>query len=94
MYVVYGKPSTPVATKSYVVNDASQDRTCEYNVSGMSVESCSLNTGNTARGAASTTAGTKTWVVDANRKVDVELLADELDATIGLIADDLAAARR
>ena len=35
-------------------------------------ESYSLNTGNTApRGAASTIAGDKTWVVDANRKVYV-----------------------
>ncbi len=72
MYVVYGKPSTPVATKFYVVNDATQNLTYEYNVSGMSVESYSLNTGNTApRGAASTIAGDKTWVVDANRKVYV-----------------------
>ena len=37
-----------------------------------SVESYSLNSGNTApRGAASTIAGDKTWVVDANRKVYV-----------------------
>ena len=36
------------------------------------IESYSLNTGNTApRGAASTIAGDKTWVVDANRKVYV-----------------------
>ncbi len=72
VYVVYGKPSTPATTKFYVVNDATQNLTYEYNVSGMSVESYSLNTGNTApRGAASTTAGDKTWVVDANRKVYV-----------------------
>ena len=72
VYVVYGKPSTPVATKFYIVNDATQNLTYEYNVSGMSVESYSLNTGNTApRGATSTIAGDKTWVVDANRKVYV-----------------------
>lgn len=72
VYIVYGKPSPAVTTKFYVVNDASQDRTYEYNVSGMSVESYGLNSGNTApRGAASTTAGTKTWVLDANRKVYV-----------------------
>ena len=36
------------------------------------IESYSLNSGNTApRGAASTIAGDKTWVVDANRKVYV-----------------------
>jgi hypothetical protein len=71
-YIVYGKPSAPVTTKFYVVNDASQDRTYEYNTSGMAVESYALNSGNTVpRGAASTTAGDKTWVVDANRKVYV-----------------------
>ncbi len=59
-------------TKFYVVNDAAQDQTYEYNVSGGSVESYNLNSGNTApRGAASTIAGDKTWVVDANRKVYV-----------------------
>ena len=72
VYIVYGKPSPAVATKFYVVNDASLNRTYEYNASGTSVESYSLNTGNTApRGAASTIAGDKTWVVDANRKVYV-----------------------
>ena len=59
-------------TKFYVVNDASQNLTYEYNASGGLVESYSLNIGNTApRGAASTSAGTTTWVVDANRKVYV-----------------------
>jgi hypothetical protein len=72
VYVVYGKPSTPATTKFYVVNDATQNLTYEYNVCGMSVESYGLNIGNTApRGAASTVAGDKTWVVDANRKVYV-----------------------
>ncbi len=61
-----------LATKFYVVNDASLDRTYEYNATGTSVETYGLNTGNTApRGAASTIAGDKTWVVDANRKVYV-----------------------
>ena len=59
-------------TKFYVVNDATQNLTYEYNASGELVESYSLNSGNTApRGAASTIAGDKTWVVDANRKVYV-----------------------
>ena len=31
VYVVYGKPSTPVTTKFYVVNDATQNLTYEYN---------------------------------------------------------------
>ena len=59
-------------TKFYVVNDASQNLTYEYNANGGLVESYSLNSGNTTpRGAASTVAGDKTWVVDANRKVYV-----------------------
>ncbi len=64
--------NTSLATKFYVVNDASLDRTYKYNATGTSVETYGLNTGNTApRGAASTIAGDKTWVVDANRKVYV-----------------------
>ncbi|MHB8974090.1 MAG: SdrD B-like domain-containing protein [Pirellulaceae bacterium] len=64
--------NTSLATKFYVVNDAALDRTYEYNATGTSVETYGLNTGNTApRGAASTIAGDKTWVVDANRKVYV-----------------------
>jgi hypothetical protein len=59
-------------TKFYVVNDATQNQTYEYNAIGGSVELYSLNSGNTApRGAASTIVGDKTWVVDANRKVYV-----------------------
>jgi hypothetical protein len=59
-------------TKFYVVNDASQDRAFEYTASGGLVESYGLNNGNTApRGAATTIAGDKVWVVDANRKVYV-----------------------
>ncbi len=64
--------NTSLATKFYVVNDASLNRTYEYNANGTSVETYGLNSGNTApRGAASTIAGDKTWVVDANRKVYV-----------------------
>ena len=70
-YIVYGKPSPP-ATKFYVVNDASTDRTYEYTAAGSAVENYALNSGNTApRGAASTAAGDKVWVVDANKKVYV-----------------------
>ncbi|MEX2141596.1 MAG: S8 family serine peptidase [Pirellulales bacterium] len=59
-------------TKFYVVNDATQDRTYEYGATGAPVENYALNTGNSApRGAASTAAGDKTWVVDANKKVYV-----------------------
>ena len=71
-FLVKLDPTVYDATKFYVVNDASQDQTYEYNASGGLVESYSLNSGNTApRGAASTIAGDKTWVVDANRKVYV-----------------------
>ena len=70
-YIVYGKPS-PARTKFYVVNDAAQDQTYEYYANGGSGESYNLNSVNTApRGAASTVAGEKVWVVDANRKVYV-----------------------
>ena len=57
-------------TKFYVVNDASTDRTYEYGEKGASVENYALAGGNTApRGAASIAAGTKVWVVDANKSV-------------------------
>lgn len=59
-------------TKFYVVDDASQNLTYEYTAKIQLNESYSLNTGNTApRGVASTIAGDKTWVIDANRKVYV-----------------------
>ncbi len=60
------------ATRFYVVNDAAGDRTYEYGALGDSIENYALNSGNTApRGAASTAAGDKVWVVDANKKVYV-----------------------
>ena len=59
-------------TKFYVVDDATPDQTYEYDASFNPVESYALNSGNSApRGAASTTAGDKLWVVDANRNVYV-----------------------
>lgn len=62
----------PQPTKFYVVDDASANKTFEYGASGSAVENYGLNTGNAApRGAASTVAGNKVWVVDANRKVFV-----------------------
>ena len=62
----------PPPTKSYVVNDAATNQTFEYESNGNSVENYGLNNGNSApRGAASTIAGNKVWVVDANRKVYV-----------------------
>jgi hypothetical protein len=58
--------------KFYVVNDAAADNTFRYNGGGSSGASSSLATSNTApRGAASTAAGDKVWVVDANKKVYV-----------------------
>jgi hypothetical protein len=60
------------STKFYVVNDATENQTFEYAPVGTLVESYNLNSGNSApRGAASTPAGNKVWVVDANRKVYV-----------------------
>jgi hypothetical protein len=59
-------------TKFYVVNDATTNVTYEYSANGSALENYSLNSGNAApRGAASTAAGNKVWVVDANRKVFV-----------------------
>jgi hypothetical protein len=67
-----GIVQTIPATKFYVVNDGSPDRTYEYSPEGALVENYSLNSGNAApRGAASTAAGDKVWVVDANRTVYV-----------------------
>ncbi len=60
------------STKFYVVDDASPDKTYEYQASGAPVESYGLSTGNSApRGAASITGGTTVWVVDANKTVYV-----------------------
>jgi hypothetical protein len=62
----------PPATKYYVVDDASTNRTLEYEASGAIVEDYGLYNGNTTpRGAASTAAGDKIWVVDANKSVYV-----------------------
>jgi hypothetical protein len=59
-------------TKFYVVDDASNNRTYEYGALGASGENYVLNGGNAApRGAASTAAGDKVWVVDANKNVYV-----------------------
>ena len=59
-------------TKFYVVNDGASDTTFEYANNGAPGEATSLETSNTApRGAASTAAGDKVWVVDANKKVFV-----------------------
>ncbi|MEX2138256.1 MAG: S8 family serine peptidase [Pirellulales bacterium] len=60
------------ATKFYVVDDGSPDRTYEYGASGAAIENYMINSGNTAsRGAASTAAGDRLWVIDANQKVFV-----------------------
>jgi hypothetical protein len=59
-------------TKFYVVNDSSAGETFEYAGSGGAIETYSLNSGNsTPRGAVSTAAGDKIWVVDANKSVYV-----------------------
>ena len=62
----------PPPTKFYVVNDAAMNQTFEYESNGNSVENYGLNSGNSApRGAVSTVAGDRVWVVDANRRVYV-----------------------
>jgi sugar lactone lactonase YvrE len=65
-------PPPPLPTRFYVVNDGSPDRTYEYAADGTAVENYAINGGNaTPRGAASTSAGTTVWVVDANKNVYV-----------------------
>jgi hypothetical protein len=59
-------------TKFYVADDGSANRTYEYTAAGTAIENYGLNSINAApRGAASTAAGDRVWVVDANRKVYV-----------------------
>ena len=62
-------------TKFFVVNDgpeAQTDQTYEYQPSGNFVTNRGLRASNTApRGAASTAAGDKVWIVDANKNVYV-----------------------
>jgi hypothetical protein len=66
------RDNDPAPTKFYVVNDATQNATYEYDPVGGLVESYNLNSANSApRGAASNLAGDKTWVIDANRRVYV-----------------------
>lgn len=62
----------PQPTKFYVVDDGSANKTFEYGASGAAIENYAANSGNSSpRGAASTAAGDKVWVVDANKKVYV-----------------------
>ncbi len=74
---IIGSPGTGTIadndTKFYVVDDATANRTFEYGSgTGTAGENYALNTGNTTpRGVASTAAGEKVWVVDANRNVYV-----------------------
>jgi hypothetical protein len=59
-------------TKFYVVDDGSANRTFEYAANGSAVENYTVASGNSApRGVASTAAGDRVWVVDANRNVYV-----------------------
>lgn len=59
-------------TKFYVVNDSTQNRTYEYDASGLPIENYLVSSGNTTpRGIAMTSAGDRAWVVDANRNVYV-----------------------
>ncbi|HEY2414993.1 MAG TPA: Calx-beta domain-containing protein [Pirellulaceae bacterium] len=59
-------------TKFYVADDGSTNKTFEYAANGVAIENYAINSGNsTPRGAASTIAGDKVWVVDANKNVYV-----------------------
>jgi hypothetical protein len=63
-------PFAVAGTKFYVVDDAVSNITYRYAPDGATRGSSFLTAGNTApRGVASTVAGAKTWVIDANRKV-------------------------
>lgn len=62
----------PNPTKFYVVNDDTANRTYEYTGTGGSIENYAIHSGNSSpRGIASTAAGNRVWIVDANRKVYV-----------------------
>lgn len=59
-------------TKFYVADDGSMNNTFEYAANGVAIENYAISSGNSApRGAASTAAGDKVWVVDANKNVYV-----------------------
>lgn len=60
----------PPSTKFYVVNDASTNRTYEYDAGGGAVENYLLgSTNSTPKGVAANVAGDRVWVVDNNRTV-------------------------
>jgi hypothetical protein len=68
--VVASAPSE--STKFFVVNDAGTDRTYQYGAVGSANANTALAAGNTApRGTASNRAGTRLWVLDANKTVYV-----------------------
>ncbi|MFN7626074.1 MAG: Calx-beta domain-containing protein, partial [Pirellula sp.] len=59
-------------TKFFVVDDGTTDRNYHYDSNGAAIKNYAINSGNTApRGIATTSAGTKLWVVDNNKKVFV-----------------------
>jgi hypothetical protein len=66
------QPVEMVPNKFFVVDDGSTDRTFGYNDTGAWIGDPTLAAGNiTPRGAVSTAAGTRVWVVDQNRNVYV-----------------------
>lgn len=66
-------------TKFYVANDGTTDRTYRYGVPGNALADTTLDSGDTApRGMATTAAGDKVWVVDANKTVYVYSAAGAL----------------
>lgn len=63
--------------KFFVVDDATANKSFQYGLHGTAQGSTNLGSSNSApRGIASSIAGDKTWVVDANRKVYVYRTAD------------------
>ncbi|MBM3966251.1 MAG: hypothetical protein FJ308_14485 [Planctomycetes bacterium] len=59
-------------TKFFVVDDGNPDRNYHYDSNGAAIKNYAINSGNTApRGIATTSAGTKLWIVDNNKKVYV-----------------------
>jgi hypothetical protein len=68
--VVFPPPAP--STKFYVADDGTTDKTFEYAANGTAIENYNVASANSApRGAASTAAGDKVWVVDANKNVYV-----------------------
>lgn len=66
-------------SKFYVVDDATQNRTYEYDSAGFAIENYLVAAGNSIpRGIAMTAVGDRAWVVDANRNVYIYITSGGL----------------